>query len=55
MNRTRVKTFRHRIGKNRILVIKIFQNADARSNHGNALASNALNIKILKQLKGRRR
>lgn len=54
MNRTRVKSYRHRIGKNQYLVIKIYQKADAHSYHGNALASNALNIKILKQRKRRR-
>lgn len=55
VTRTRVKSYRHRIGKNRYIVIQIFQHADARADSGNALASNALNIKITKQRKGRRR
>ncbi len=54
VTRTRVKSYRHRIGKNHYLVIQIFQLADARADSGNALASNALNIKISKQRKGRR-
>ncbi|WP_372663625.1 hypothetical protein [Cohnella sp.] len=53
MNRTRVKSYRHRVGKNHYLVIKIFQLASARSKLGNSLASNALNIKITKQRKRR--
>ena len=51
MNRTRVKTYRHRIGRNRYLVIKIYQTAKASADAGNALASNALNIQIAKTRK----
>ncbi|WP_192896615.1 hypothetical protein [Cohnella sp. AR92] len=54
MNRTRVKTFRYRVGDKHYLVIQIRQSASAHSFIGNALASNALNIKIAKS-KGRRR
>ncbi|MFK7695648.1 hypothetical protein [Paenibacillus sp. HJGM_3] len=56
MNRTHFKTFRFRIGKNKFLVIKIQQSATAKTESGNALASNALNVKILKEvLRNRRR
>lgn len=48
MNHTRIRTFRHRIGKNHYLIIQIFQSANAHVQSGNALASNALNIKIFK-------
>ncbi|MEC0181542.1 hypothetical protein P4H61_08520 [Paenibacillus peoriae] len=51
MIKTRVKTFKHRVGKNKFLVVKIFQAADARTKNGNALATNALNIKISKRRK----
>jgi hypothetical protein len=50
-----VKSYRHRIGKNQYLVIHIYQLANAHADAGNALASNALNVKILKESKGRRR
>lgn len=53
MNHTRVKSYRHRVGKNQYIVIKIYQLAKAYSKLGNALASNALNIKITKQRKRR--
>lgn len=45
---TRIRTFRRRIGRNRYLIIKIYQTAEARAASGNALASNALNIQIKK-------
>ncbi|MCC3379181.1 hypothetical protein ACFQY3_16960 [Paenibacillus farraposensis] len=51
MIKTRVKTFKHRVGKNKFLVVKIFQAANARTRNGNALATNALNIKISKRKK----
>ncbi|WP_168735969.1 hypothetical protein [Cohnella fermenti] len=54
MNRTRVKTFRHQVGKNRYIVIHIYQSASASSDSGNALASNALNIKIERTASRRR-
>ncbi|WP_167747194.1 hypothetical protein [Cohnella luojiensis] len=53
MTRTRVKSFRRRIGKNHYLVIQIYQLANAHADSGNALASNALNIKFTKQRKGK--
>ncbi|MCC3381094.1 hypothetical protein ACFQ5D_12195 [Paenibacillus farraposensis] len=49
MIRNKVKTFKHRIGKNKYLVVKIFQAAAAETRGGNALATNALNIKISKR------
>jgi hypothetical protein len=49
MIRNRVKTYKHRIGKNRYLVVKVFQAAAAKTGSGNALATNALNIKISKR------
>ncbi|CCC85633.1 hypothetical protein PPM_2696 [Paenibacillus polymyxa M1] len=49
MIRNRVKTYKHRIGKNRYLVVKVFQAAAAKTGSGNALATNALNIKITKR------
>jgi len=55
VNHTRVKSYRYRVGRNHYLVIRIFQKADAHSVHGNALASNALNIKISKRRGGKRR
>lgn len=51
MVKTRVKTTRVRIGKNKFLVIQIFQTAVARTELGNALASNAINVKIAKNKK----
>ncbi|AHD04942.1 hypothetical protein ABNB59_10965 [Paenibacillus larvae] len=53
MTRTNVKTFKHRIGKNRFIVIQIFQSANAKTIHGNALASNALNVKVFSKRKRR--
>jgi hypothetical protein len=46
MTRTRVKTYRHRIGKNQYLVIQIYPLASAHADTGNALATNALNIQF---------
>jgi len=51
VNRTRIKTFRHRLGRNHYLVIQIFQSATAAAESGNALASNALSIRIAKTRK----
>ena len=48
----KVRTYRHRVGKNLYIVIKIFQNASAASTSGNAIANNALNVQIFKQRKG---
>jgi hypothetical protein len=42
MLKSYVKTYKYRIGKNRFLVIKIYQSATARSASGNVLASNAV-------------
>ncbi|MET3209601.1 UNVERIFIED_CONTAM: hypothetical protein ABIC26_002548 [Paenibacillus sp. PvR008] len=49
MIKNRVKTYKHRIGKNKFLVVKVFQAAAAETRSGNALATNALNIKISKR------
>ncbi|MBW7459331.1 hypothetical protein ACFOLF_02840 [Paenibacillus sepulcri] len=49
MIRSRVKTYRYRTGKNQYIVINIFQTASAESTIGNALASNAVNVQILKK------
>jgi hypothetical protein len=49
MVRTRMKTFRRRVGKNHFLVIQIFQSAAAAAREGNAIANNALSVKIFKQ------
>jgi hypothetical protein len=47
--KTRVKSFKYRVGKNHFLVIKINQSVTARAHLGNVLASNALNVKIFKR------
>lgn len=39
--RTNVKTYRHKVGKNRYLILQIIQSANAKAKLGNALASNA--------------
>lgn len=49
MLRQQVKTYKHRIGKNKYIVIKIYQSASAKAEDGNVLASNALNVKIFKK------
>ena len=49
MIKSHVKTFKYRMGKNSYLVIQIFQSATAHTDSGNVIASNAANIKILKQ------
>lgn len=53
MLRSKVKTYRYRMGKKNVIVIKIYQSARASAKVGNALASNALNIQIYK--KGKKR
>lgn len=54
MTKTSIRKFKYRVGKNRYLIIKIVQSTVARTDQGNALASNAVNVSIFKQ-KGRRR
>ncbi|WP_164515097.1 hypothetical protein [Paenibacillus lentus] len=49
MIRTNVKTYRRKVGKNRYLIIQIIQSAQAKAHLGNALASNAINVKIFKK------
>lgn len=54
MIKTQVKTYKHRVGKNNYVVIKIIQSVTARAEQGNVLASNAINVKIFKKGKRRR-
>ncbi|EHS57308.1 hypothetical protein P4H71_12890 [Paenibacillus kribbensis] len=49
MIRSKVKTYKQRIGKNQYLIVKVFQATAAKAKSGNALATNALNIKISKR------
>lgn len=49
MNRSNVKSYRYRVGKNHYLVIKINQIAKGYADVGNVLASNAVNVQIMKQ------
>lgn len=48
-----IKSYKYKIGKNQYLVIKITQSAHAETHLGNALASNAVNVKIDKTRKKR--
>ncbi|UFJ39200.1 hypothetical protein LOK74_14095 [Brevibacillus humidisoli] len=49
MQRNLVKTKKYRVGKNTFIVIKIFQRAKAKTDEGNALATNQANVKIFKK------
>ncbi|WP_164553379.1 hypothetical protein [Brevibacillus marinus] len=49
MERNLVKTKKYRIGKNTYIVIKIFQKATAKTDEGNAIATNQANVKIYKK------
>ncbi|WAH37811.1 hypothetical protein [Alicyclobacillus dauci] len=51
MTRTRVKTYQYKVGKNKYLVIKIYQTSTAKAKRGNVLASNAVNVQIFKKQK----
>ncbi|UHA73587.1 hypothetical protein [Paenibacillus sp. 481] len=51
MTRTKVQTFKHKIGKNHFFVLKIIQHATAKAKQGNVLASNAVNVKVFKHKK----
>jgi len=51
LNKTLVKTYRHRIGKNQYVIIYIYQIATAKTTQGNAVANNALSVQIVKQQK----
>ncbi|GGA49069.1 hypothetical protein [Paenibacillus physcomitrellae] len=42
------KVYKYKVDRNHFIVIKIYQNAFARTQNGNALASNAVNVKIFK-------
>ncbi|CAM3100364.1 hypothetical protein PALU110988_01395 [Paenibacillus lupini] len=50
LNHQNVKTYRYRIGANNYIVINIYQSASATAEAGNVLASNAVNVQIMKQL-----
>lgn len=49
MVRSKIQTLRYRVGKNKFLVINIFQSAAASAQQGNVLASNAVNVLINKK------
>ncbi|MNR11959.1 hypothetical protein D3C85_1282840 [compost metagenome] len=53
MVRSRVKTYRYRVGKKNFIVIKVYQSTHAKAHSGNVLASNAVNVKIFKKSKRR--
>ncbi len=54
MVRSNVKTFKYRVGKNKYLIINIFQSSEASAQHGNVLASNAATVQIFKRGKRKR-
>lgn len=54
MNRSVVRTFKHKVGKNQYVIIQVFQKAISTVSNGNALASNAVNVKIFKKPIGRK-
>jgi len=54
VNRSHAKVYRFRLGKKHVLVVKIVQSATARTTRGNALASNAASVQIVKQSKRQR-
>lgn len=53
MQRNEVKTYKYRVGKNSYVIINIYQSAAAHALQGNALASNAVNVQVLKKSKRR--
>ncbi|MDF2923374.1 MAG: hypothetical protein K0R57_2288 [Paenibacillaceae bacterium] len=53
MLRSRIKSYRYKVGKNHYIVVQIHQSAIAKTHNGNALASNAANVKIFRK-NGRR-
>ncbi|MOA69465.1 hypothetical protein D3C78_1976700 [compost metagenome] len=55
MNRSNVKSYRYRVGKNQYIVIQIHQTAKGYAESGNVLASNAVNVQIIKEKKKGRR
>ncbi|GKS14147.1 hypothetical protein YDYSY3_51470 [Paenibacillus chitinolyticus] len=46
MVHTKTNSYTYKVGKNTFLVIQIFQSAIAKTHAGNALASNAVNVKL---------
>jgi hypothetical protein len=55
MLHTKVKSYKYKVGRNHYIVLKIFQSSAAKADHGNVLASNAVNVKIFKNEKKRRK
>ncbi|MFX3636777.1 MAG: hypothetical protein ACE3L7_02095 [Candidatus Pristimantibacillus sp.] len=55
MIESKVKTYKYRVGRNNFIVINIFQTATATAEQGNVLASNAVNVQILKKKLQKRR
>lgn len=53
MLRSNVKSYTYKVGKNNYIVLNIFQSAEATATQGNVLASNAVNVQILKKMKKR--
>lgn len=53
MTRSHAKVYRFQLGKKHVLVVKIVQSATAHTTRGNALASNAAAVQIVKKRKGR--
>lgn len=51
MRRNLVTTKKYKIGKNTYIVIKIYQKSSAHSDHGNVIATNQANVKIIKKKK----
>ncbi|CAM4106332.1 hypothetical protein L1N85_11980 [Paenibacillus alkaliterrae] len=49
MVRSNVKTLKYRVGKNKYLVINIYQSSEASTLQGNVLASNAATVQIFKK------
>lgn len=48
MVRSSVKTIKYRVGKNKYLIINIYQSSEASAQQGNVLASNAATVQIFK-------
>lgn len=55
MLHSNVKTYKYRVGRNNIIVINIYQTANASATQGNVLASNAVNVQIVSSKQQRRR
>lgn len=53
MNSNKVTTRVYKVGRNKFIVIKIYQRAKAISPNGNAIATNQANVKILRRKRSR--